>query len=105
MILTNQVNVDPELKIGKYGVSYLLKRAAQILDAKSKGSELFDDDAENEFPRFNSSGEYMHICFYMYACCIYECICIHLIYTFFSSIMNESCHDYYYNVYCYCYCY
>lgn len=57
MILTNQVNVDPELKIGKYGVNYLLKRAAQILEAKSKGSDLFDEEAENEFPRFNTSGE------------------------------------------------
>lgn len=55
MILTNQVNVDPDLKIGKYGVSYLLKRAAQILDAKSRGSDLFDEEAENSFPRFNTS--------------------------------------------------
>ena len=36
-------------------MSYLLKQVAQILDAKFKGSELFDNDAENEFPRFNSS--------------------------------------------------
>ena len=36
-------------------MSYLLKQVAQILDAKFKGSELFDDDAENEFPCFKSS--------------------------------------------------
>ena len=35
-------------------MSYLLKQVAQILDATFKGSEWFDDDAENEFPRFNS---------------------------------------------------
>lgn len=46
---------NKEEKIGRYAVSYLLKRAGQILENKSKGSIVFDEVAEKEFPKFDVS--------------------------------------------------
>lgn len=46
------------VNIGKYDERYLLQRAEEIVVAKSEGSQIFDEDAEDAIPRFLPSGEY-----------------------------------------------
>ena len=43
--------------IGRYTEKALLKRAKEVVEEKSKGSTIFDEEAENALPRFYSKGE------------------------------------------------
>ena len=43
-------------KIGEYTEGHLLKRAAEVVGEKTKGSEILDRAAENRIPKFDKSG-------------------------------------------------
>ncbi len=44
--------------VGRFTESALLKRAKDIVEAKKKASDTFDEEAERALPRFQRSGEY-----------------------------------------------
>jgi len=43
--------------IGRYTEDALLKRAKEVVEEKGKGSEVFDEEAEKDIPRFKKTGE------------------------------------------------
>ena len=43
-------------KIGEFSEGHLLKRAAEVVGEKTKGSEVLDPAAENRIPKFDKSG-------------------------------------------------
>ena len=47
--------------VGRYTEQALLKRAKEVVEEKSKGSNIFDEEAEKALPRFYSKGECMCI--------------------------------------------
>jgi len=47
--------------IGRYTEQALLKRAKEVVEEKGKGSDIFDEAAENAMPRFKTKGELCRI--------------------------------------------
>ena len=47
--------------IGRFTESALLKRAKEIVEAKTKASDIFDEEAEKALPRFKKSGGYTQL--------------------------------------------
>ena len=47
-----------QAKIGEFSEGHLLKRAAEVVEEKTKGSEVLDPAAENRIPKFDKSGMY-----------------------------------------------
>ena len=45
-----------QAKIGEFSEGHLLKRAAEVVEEKTKGSEVLDPAAENRIPKFDKSG-------------------------------------------------
>lgn len=45
--------------IGRFTEAALLKRAKEVVDEKSKASDIFDEEAEKSLPRFKKSGAYL----------------------------------------------
>jgi hypothetical protein len=43
--------------IGRYTEEALLKRAKEVVEEKAQGSEIFDEEAEKDMPRFKKTGE------------------------------------------------
>lgn len=42
--------------VGRFTESALLKRAKEVVEEKSKTSDIFDEEAEQALPRFKKSG-------------------------------------------------
>lgn len=53
----NGVSSTGDRLVGRYTESALLSRAKDIVEAKKKASDIFDEEAETLLPRFAKSGE------------------------------------------------
>ena len=43
-------------KIGEFTEGHLLKRAKEVVEVKTKGSSILDEQAEARIPKFDKSG-------------------------------------------------
>jgi hypothetical protein len=55
--LNKATSPSPSLRIGEYSEAHLLKCAKDICERKSRGCNIFDKDAEDRIPVFESSGK------------------------------------------------
>ncbi len=52
----NGVSSSGDRLVGRYTESALLNRAKEVVEAKKKASDTFDDEAEKALPRFTKTG-------------------------------------------------